>query len=637
VLLDVNADWSVYEAVNQKFADAIVSNMESARDLVWIHDYQLMLVPSMVRLRVPNARIGYFHHIPFPSTDVFKTLPCRRQILEGLLGANIIGFHTAIYAHNFCYSCASILGQESTAESVVIDGRSISVAAFPIGIDANAFAQQAASPEVAAHLIEFKKEVEGRKVVLSVDRLDYTKGIIRRLLSIERLLEQQPELVNKIHIVQIAVPTRENVDSYVDYRSSVNELIGRINGKFGDPMRSVIHFIYRSVSPVELSSMYVAADVMMVTPVRDGMNLVCKEYIASRLDNSGVLILSEFAGASVQLQEALQVNPYDIDEVARQLFVALHMPLDEQRRRMTELRQVVQDCDVSWWTNSFLDTLSERTELLRLDVDLPPMAEVARLIQAPHLMLFLDYDGTLVEICKIPSEAVPTADLLSLLSKLCDRRRTEVHVISGRSRSFLDENVGVSHPKLFLHAEHGAFSRGPGMEVWKAQEMVQTPLSWMADVQRTFDMFVRITDGAFCERKSTSLCFHYRLTEPQLAERRLAELVRSLLALNPEQSGFELLYGSKVLEVRIRGLSKALPLRDALQQSCIEGQEVLVIGDDLTDEDMFRAVPGSAVTIHVGAGATNAQFRLPHVKAVHKLLSNIAMDTPTPSFKRKTY
>jgi trehalose 6-phosphate synthase/phosphatase len=634
VLMDVNADWKAYQSVNQKFADAVVANVLSPTDLVWIHDYQLMLVPSMVRLRLPDARIGYFHHIPFPSADVFKTLPWRRQLLEGLLGADVIGFHTASYVHNFCYSCSSVLGLESTAESVTVDGRPISVAAFPIGIDANAFKQEAVSAEVAARVAEFRNEAEGRKIVLSVDRLDYTKGIIRRLLSIERLLEQHPELVGNLHILQLAVPTRENVDSYVDYRSAVNELVGRINGRFSIPMRSVVHFMYRSVSAVELSAMYVAADVMVVTPLRDGMNLVCKEYVASRVDNRGVLVLSEFAGASVQLQHALQVNPYDVDEVARQLFVALQMPTEEQERRMTDLRHIVGEGDVSKWASSFLGSLSEK-EVNGHSVDLPLVAEVARLIKAPHLVLFLDYDGTLVEICKTPADAVPTPELLSLLSQLCGRRRTDVHIVSGRSRGFLEKNVAVAHSRLFLHAEHGVFSREPGVEAWRVQGTLEIPAPWMADVQRTMDTFARITDGAFVERKSASLCFHYRSTEPQLAEHRLSELVRSLVALNPERSGFELLYGSKVLEVRIQGVSKALPLQDVLQRKYPEGTEILAIGDDVTDEHMFKALPGAAVTIHVGSGATSARFRLPHVEAVHALLRNIANDAPTPTFKKK--
>ncbi len=284
VLLDVTADWKCYERVNQLFADAIVANLTSPDDMVWIHDYQLMLVPSLVRLRVPDARIGYFHHIPFPSADVFRTLPWRRQVLEGLLGANVVGFHTASYAQSFCYTCSAVLGLEFTAESVVIDGRPVAVGAFPIGIDASAFAGLAESREVVARAEEFRTEAEGRRVVLSVDRLDYTKGIIRRLLSIERMLERHPELGGQVHILQLAVPTRENVDCYAEYRSAVNELVGRINGRFGEPMRSTVHFLHRSVSPTELAAMYAAADVMMVTPLRDGMNLVCKGKRCSQQD-----------------------------------------------------------------------------------------------------------------------------------------------------------------------------------------------------------------------------------------------------------------------------------------------------------------------------------------------------------------
>ncbi len=489
--------------------------------------------------------------------------------------------------------------------------------------------------EVAQRVAEFKHESGGRKIVLSVDRLDYTKGIIRRLLSIERLLEKHPELVSQIHVMQLAVPTRENVNSYADYRSSVNELVGRINGRFGTAMHSIVHFMHRSVSPVELSAMYVAADVMMVTPLRDGMNLVCKEFVASRLDDTGVLILSEFAGASVQLAQALPINPYDLDETANRLYTALEMSVDEQHRRMSELRRIVSDGNVGSWADSFLEALtkSEAPQNAPL-VDLPLMTEVARVIKAPHLLLFLDYDGTLVELCKSPSDAVPTAELLSLLAHLCRRNATEVHIVSGRSRGFLEKHVGDASSRLWLHAEHGIFTRLPGSEAWKVQNSLQIPAPWMDRVQSIMQRFVRITDGSFVERKSASVCFHYRSTEPQLAEIRLRELARSLNALNPDHEGFELLYGSKVLEVRITGISKALPLLEAIGHFPSNG-EIVCLGDDKTDEDMFRALPSSAVTVHVGTGTTEARFRLPHVTAALALLRNIANDVPTPSFKKK--
>ncbi len=376
---------------------------------------------------------------------------------------------------------------------------------------------------------------------------------------------------------------------------------------------------------------------MSLTVDRLASHRFSKEYVASRVRNTGVLVLSEFAGASVQLQQALQVNPYSIEETAEALRAALQMPGEEQERRMAELRRVVHEGDVSVWAASFLATLeAARCCGGAAGVDLPLMTEVSRLIRAPQLVLFLDYDGTLVDICKTPADAVPSADLLALLGQLSQRRGTEVHVVSGRPRAFLERHLAAACSRLHLHAEHGTFSRAAGSGEWRPQPGLQVPAPWMGDVQRTLDTFVRITDGAFVERKSASLCFHFRSTEPQLAERRLAELVRSLVALNPEQCGFELLHGAKVLEVRIRGVSKALPVSEALGggSGIAATAAILAIGDDLTDEHMFGALPASAVSIHVGTGATGARFRLPHVEAVLGLLRNIANDVPTPSFKR---
>ncbi len=627
---DAQEDWIVYHNVNQKFADVIVDYAKED-DVIWIHDYQLMLVPSMVRLRLPSARIGYFHHIPFPSADVFKTLPWRRQILDGLCGANLVGFHTANDAHNFMYSCATLLALETNAEGLVVDGRQVHVGAFPIGIDAESFAKRAVSAEVALRVAEIKNEAQGRKIMLSVDRLDYTKGIGRRLLSIERLLHDHPELKKEIHVIQVAVPSREDVEQYVIERETINELVGSVNGKYADPMHAVVHLLHRSISPVELSALYVAADVMLVTPVRDGMNLVCKEYVASRPDNSGVLILSEFAGAAIQLRTALQVNPYDLGEMAHQMYAALNMSPAEQEQRMAELKRIVFEGNVGAWADSFVDAL-QRCENLPRIVDLPVDTEISKLIKSQHLLLLLDYDGTLVDICKNPADAVPKPESIEILRKLCSRKGTQVHIVSGRPRGFLMRYLGNVHEKLALHAEHGAFSRLAGSSEWQVHG--KTDLSWMDDVQEIMRSFVRNTDGAFLEQKSISIAFHFRATEPQLADRQVQKLVARLNALLPEERGFELLFGSKVLEARVRGMSKALPLPMILNHFPAGGAMV-AIGDDVTDEDLFFALPPSAITIHVGAGSTRARFRLPHVRAVWALLRNIAEEAPTPSFTKK--
>jgi trehalose 6-phosphate synthase/phosphatase len=612
VELDAHENWAAYESVNERFADQVARHWRPG-DLVWVHDYQLMLLPALVRERCPGARIGFFLHVPFPGPEVFRILPWREELLRGLLGADVIGFHTASYAYHFTYACSQLLGLELAGDVLQVDGRPVRVGAFPIGIDALAFEERAKQPQVRARAEEIRAEAQGRTIVLSVDRLDYTKGLPRRLLSLERLLLRRPELRERLHVIQLAVPTRENVDAYADYRRAVNELVGRINGAFGTPTRNVVHLMHRSVPPEELSALYAAADVMMVTPLRDGMNLVAKEYVASRVDDTGVLILSEFAGAATELHEAMQVNPFDLVAVGEVLARAVELPAEEQRTRMAALRQTVRAGSVRVWAQSLVDALAE----VAVGPTPPPPDEfeqaLGRLLTAPRLLLALDYDGTLVDFTTSPSAAAPDAALKALLAQLCARPGTHVHVISGRSRESLEAFLGAL--PLGLHAEHGLFSRRSAGEPWRARSEVPPP--WMEVVRPLIKAAVRRTDGAMLEEKSGSLAFHYRATEPQLSARRAAELKQQLLA-HPLAGSFDVLEGNRVLEVRQRGVNKGVVV-----PALLEGEQeaaVLAIGDDRTDEDLFMALPPGAVSIHVGSGQSAARFHVPDVAAVRALL-----------------
>ena len=456
VQLDAHEDWLAYKAVNERFADVVARHWKPG-DLVWVHDYQLALVPALLRERCPAARIGFFLHVPFPSAEVFRILPWRNELLRGLLGADVVGFHTAAYAYHFTYACSQLLGLELAGDVLNDDGRPVRVAAFPIGIDADAFAARAALPEVRARAEALRADAQGSKVLLSVDRFDYTKGLVRRILGLERLLTQHPHLKDQIHVIQLAVPTRENVDAYADYRRTVNELVGRINGTFGSPTRNVVHLMHRSVDPTELSALYVAADVMLVTPLRDGMNLVAKEYVASHVEDTGVLVLSEFAGAATELHEALQINPYDLDAFVDATLRAIEMPADEQQLRMSALRKTVHAGAVATWAASFLAALAESPAA--------PLAAPFEALQkamvgvaaAPRLLVVVDYDGTLVEFSSSPRAATPDQQLLTLLRRLTQRPGTSVHVVSGRSRESLEDFLGELD--LGLHAEHGLWSR----------------------------------------------------------------------------------------------------------------------------------------------------------------------------------
>jgi len=349
--------WRQYVATNERFADRAAA-VAAPGAQVWVHDYHLQLVPRMVRERRPDVRIGFFLHIPFPPAELFAHLPWREEILRGLLGAECVGFQTKTDAANFSRVAARFLGAKRTKAAVVLDGRQVRVDAFPISIDTARYATVAAEPDVVARAARFQSQLgSGRKVLLGVDRLDYTKGIDVRLKAFQQLLHNRPETAQDAAFVQVAVPSRERITEYKDLRRSVEELVGNINGTHAEVGSALVHYLRRTLPFEELLAMYQAADVMVVTPLCDGMNLVSKEYVATRFDDTGVLILSEFAGAAAELKDALLVNPHDANGMAEAMARALTMPPEEQRRRMRAMRRVVQRHDVHVWAREFLEAL----------------------------------------------------------------------------------------------------------------------------------------------------------------------------------------------------------------------------------------------------------------------------------------
>jgi trehalose 6-phosphate synthase/phosphatase len=602
VQLDAQRDWESYVEVNRVFADAVVEQYR-ARDRVWVHDYQLALVPQMIREKIPDARIGFFLHIPFPSSEVFRLLPWREQILRGLLGSDLVGFHTASFRHNFAYSAARVLGLEPDVDTVAYDDRVVRLGVYPISIDVGQFESLARDPAVQAKAREIRDAHPDHQLVIGIDRFDYTKGIPRRLLAFERLLEQ----TKNVRLIQLAVPTRENVDAYAELRRHTNELVGRINATHGNIAGVPIHLLHRSVSPGELAAMYLAADVMLVTPLRDGMNLVAKEYVATRVDDDGVLVLSEFAGAADELTDALLVNPYDLDSVASAIRRALSMERRERSWRMRALRDHVRTHDVDAWAQSFLDDLAP-CAVPRTTVDPPSRSVLEQIACAGSVRLYLDYDGTLVGFAPTPDQAAPDAELLSLLGSLAKRRNTDVHIVSGRLRDDLDRFFGEL--PVTLHAEHGFWHRPAGGE-WRPARDVS--LAWKDEARAILMRISSRTRGAFVEEKTASIAWHYRRVDPELASTRLREIRLALVELAREH-GLELLHGDKVIELRVKGIHKGLAVTPT-------DASILAIGDDRTDEDLFAALPPGSIAVHVGPGETRAAYRLPSPKEVRALLT----------------
>ncbi len=618
VHLDARSDWEAYRDVNERFADAVAEHARPG-DLIWIHDYQLALVPALVRKRLPEALIGFFLHIPFPAADIFRILPWREQILRGLLGADHLGFHTAAYRSNFVRSAAQVLGVETEIDAVFHEERRVELGVHPIGVDVEAYARLASDPGVQAEAQRIRDEARGRKIVLGIDRLDYTKGIARRLLAVERLFEREPPIRSQMRLIQIAVPTRERTPAYADFRRVVNELVGRINGHYGSTGAVPIHYMYRSFTEAQVAALYLAADVMLVTPLRDGMNLVAKEYVASRRDETGVLVLSEFAGAAAELAEALLVNPYDIDSVAGAVKQSLTMRPAEQRLRMRALRGRVAASDVHLWARGFLDDLERagRAPTAPRAHPLPPPlpGELAASIQrSTSTALILDYDGTLVPIASTPDLALVDDDLRALVERLAQRDELSIHIVSGRAREDLESRFGAL--RVSLHAEHGFWSRPPRSAVWTPLDTVST--EWKTPARAILDDITRRCAGSFVEEKTVSIAWHYRLADPELALLRLAE-ARAALADLVRPGELELLTGSKVLEIRRRGVHKGRVVPAILAEAPAH-RALVAIGDDRTDEDLFAALPPSAFTIHVGAAGTKARYRFADPAAVRRFL-----------------
>lgn len=618
--------WDDYKSVNEKFCEAILKVYKKG-DFIWVQDYHLQLLPSLLRARIPSARIGFFLHIPFPSSEIFRIFPWRTEILEGLLGADIIGFHTHSYARHFQSALLRVLGIDSYADTVSFDERQIKIGVFPLGVDIkqSCLPSMPTQCELASSIIRMREDSNLKTIMLSVDRLDYTKGLPRRLLAYERLLEDYPALRGSVTFVQIAAPSRDHVTAYEIYKTNVEGLVGRINGRFGLPGYQPIHYVSRSFSQDEIMSLYPLIDVMVVTPLRDGMNLVAKEFIAARVDLGGVLVLSELAGAAEELGEAIQINPYDISGTALGLLEAIEMPLAERKARMSALRDRIIRFDASEWARRFITFLQDGIVEPDLCTYVKPAKLFEQIPKNSKKTIFLDYDGTLFPIVKIPKLAAPDSPLFALLESLSKLQNIEIHIVSGRPHQDLNEWFGKL--PIYLHAEHGAMSKDINSEKWTSAINHLEFKDSQLFVRSVLEKFTKNTPGSFIEEKAHSVAWHYRMSDPVHGERMANELrlhARETFA----PLGLELLAGKKMVEVRHIGINKGTVIRRVLG-GLSDATTVIAIGDDVTDEDMFHAVPDTAMTIAVGNSVTYAKNRLKDPADVRMLLEllNIQEDS----------
>jgi trehalose 6-phosphate synthase/phosphatase len=621
--------WDAYVGVNQKFADAVASLAEPG-DFVWVHDYHLMLVPAILRDTAPELAVGFFLHIPFPPAEVFQLLPppWRSAILEGVLGADLVGFHIHEYVNNFLRAVARFLGYGAEGGVVHVGRRKVRVGFFPIGIDFDFFHAAAERPEVKAEIDELRQRLRGLKVVFSIDRLDYTKGLLNRLRAWERFLGGHPEWRGRATFVLVVVPSRTGVPQYEAMKREIEREVGRINGELGEVDWVPVVYISRFIPTEVLLALYNVADVALITPLKDGMNLVSKEYVASRRDCRGVLILSETAGAAHELLDALIVNPNDESGVADAVYKALTMDDEEQCRRMSRMQAELRQHDVVKWAVDFI----QATAVAYADNKASISAEPARRLDGETLrdllnrftrsrrrLLLLDYDGTLMPHYPYAYQAVPDPELKQLLHTLASLPDTYVAVVSGRDRDFLESWLGDL--RIFIAAEHGAYIKDPGGG-WAP--LFPFDVQWKDAVRKIMEEFAALVPGSYVEEKTSSVAWHFRNVEPEVGEAMANKLVDALGGML-DKSRAAVLRGKKVVEVRPAGVNKGAAARLLVER--LSPDFVLIAGDDETDEDMFKAIPDAA-SVKVGRGETAARYTVASYKALREVLRLLAALKP---------
>lgn len=611
--------WEAYVNVNRRFRDAVLS-VAREDDTIWIHDYHLLLLPGMLRESLPSASIGFFLHIPFPSFEIFRMLPWRTELLRGILGADLVGFHTYDYVHHFLSSVLRLTGYEHVLSEVSVGHHRVKVDAFPMGIDYQTYASARELPGVQAEISRIREDVGDLRVILSVDRLDYTKGVIGRLEAYDRFLEENPRFHGKVVLALVAVPSRTDVDQYQQLKRELDETVGRISGKYGFLHWTPVQYQSGSTPFETLAALYATAEVILVTPFRDGMNLIAKEYVATN-EGEGVLILSEMAGVAKELGEALVVNPYNGSEMAEAIATALDMPLEERRDRMAAMKDRLRRYDVTRWASDFVDSLSSmRTEeadlLSRLLTGTAEERMEAEYRSAEHRLILLDYDGTLTTFTRRPSAAKPDRALLDLLARLTADPKNEVVIVSGRDRITMVQWLGGLD--LALVTDHGAWVKDRAGD-W--ENLVPLTSDWKHTVRPVLERFVDRTPGALLEEKEFSLVWHYRAADPVIGPLRARELRDSLEHLTGNLD-LGVLEGNKVLEVKNAGVNKGRAASRWLSRQ--QWDFILAAGDDRTDEDLFAALPKGACSIRVGWADSKATFYADRVADVRRFLTRLA-------------
>lgn len=605
--------WADYYRMNQKFANRILEIYKPG-DIVIIHDYQLMLLPSMLRQRAPHMYISFFLHAPFPSSEFLRCLPRRKEVLEGVLGSNLVGFQSYSYSRHFASCCTRILGFPSDGTGVDAYGSRVEVGVFPIGIDATKVESQAFQASVDDKVAALKHMYEGKKIIVGRDRLDSVRGVAQKLMAFERFLDLYPEWREKVVLVQVTSPTsveNEKEDPEKKISRRVNELVMKINGMYGSLGFSPVQHYPQYLSQDEYFALLRAGDIGLITSVRDGMNTTSLEYVICQRESAGALILSEFSGTAGSLKDAIHINPWDLTGVAEQIHNALTMAPEERQRMEQSLLSHVRHRNVQYWIAGFLRRLVNVLGSRKTAVVTPLLDRAAMLRQyrtARKRLFMFDYDGTLTPIVREPSAAIPSERVITSLRKLAEDHRNAVWIISGRDQEFLQQHLGHI-PELGFSAEHGSFMRHPGTDDWE-NLAEKFDMGWQVEVLEIFQKYTDKVPGSFIERKRCALTWHYRLADPEQGEHMSRECQKELESTVGRKWDVDVMTGKANLEVRPTFINKGEIAKrlvlsynaemkklnpgasDAEPNAHPKVEFVLCMGDDFTDEDMFRALNG---------------------------------------------
>eukprot|EP01080_Neovahlkampfia_damariscottae_P005706 gene5706-9526_t len=595
---DMKEQWIAYQQANQCFVDKILEVYKKG-DMVWVHDYQLMLVPKLLREKIPDINIGFFLHIPFPSSEIYKILPVHKEILDGVLNSNLVGFHTYDFARHFLSACTRGFGTSPTPLGILHKHTFVSVGTFPIGINPQQFTDGTKKQETFDLFKSFKQKYDGKKIIIGVDRVDYTKGITLKLEAYKKFLQKNP---GKTVLIQVGVPSREDIDEYRSLINEVNRLVGEINSLYGTLDYSPIVYINKSINFSELCALYALGDCLIVSSVRDGMNLVACEYVVCQNerknlggDDQGVLILSEFAGASRSLAGSVIINPWDEDGVAAKIEHCLfQMSTTEKLERHKQNFEIVSTNSVKKWASTFMSEFEKSCDTSREvyhEISILPKLSVdimrENMNNSKKRSFILDYDGTLVDITNHPRFAFPKKELIEILKKIVSNDKNDVTILTGRTKEPMELFLEEVKNDIRICTEHGMLTKDQNSKDWYSLYENGSDMKWKDILKPVLDHFSQRTPGSFVEDNTNSLVFHYRNVEPEYGKYQANELI-----LHIEHTfgslPVDIISGKKIIEFRSLGVSKGHATEKLISK--LKPDFVLVVGDDKTDEETFEAL-----------------------------------------------